>query len=196
MTPEKLAIRFHETYERLSPDFGYQTREASAKPWADVPAQNRALMVAVCAELLDAVAPESDADWDTAVDWLLNSGHNADMDVQDAFWMLSQGLCTEREADDGRLADGTTLRQARAARERAVTAPDLLWRTFSPPGECPFCRKRYTNYVVEWPAGAVELPEWERGRTYACSDDAALIVSHQASLGCEVVARYVGEESW
>lgn len=49
---ERVAQRFHETYERLAPDFGYKTREASAKPWADVPQQNRDLMIAVCAELL------------------------------------------------------------------------------------------------------------------------------------------------
>lgn len=53
MTPEDLAQRFHEAYERLAPDFGYATREASAKPWAQVPEQNRSLMIAVCAELLD-----------------------------------------------------------------------------------------------------------------------------------------------
>lgn len=50
---EALAQRFHETYERLAPSFGYETREASAKPWADVPQQNRLLMIAVCAEILD-----------------------------------------------------------------------------------------------------------------------------------------------
>lgn len=56
---EQLAQRFHEAYERLAPDFGYKTREASAKPWAEVPENNRALMTAVCAEvggpLLDAL---------------------------------------------------------------------------------------------------------------------------------------------
>lgn len=49
---EAVARRFHEAYERLAPDFGYRTREASAKPWDEVPEQNRALMIAVCAELL------------------------------------------------------------------------------------------------------------------------------------------------
>jgi hypothetical protein len=49
---ERLAQRFHETYERLAPNFGYKTREASAKPWSEVPVNNRALMIAVCAELL------------------------------------------------------------------------------------------------------------------------------------------------
>lgn len=52
-TPEALAQRFHETYERLAPGFGYETREASAVPWDDVPEANKALMVAVCAEILD-----------------------------------------------------------------------------------------------------------------------------------------------
>lgn len=46
-----LAQRFHETYERLAPSFGYETRRASAKPWAEVPEQNRNLMIAVCATL-------------------------------------------------------------------------------------------------------------------------------------------------
>ena len=53
---EELACKFHQTYERLAPDFGYETREASAKPWNDVPENNRKLMTAVCAELLDLFA--------------------------------------------------------------------------------------------------------------------------------------------
>jgi hypothetical protein len=52
VNPEQLAERFHETYERLAPDFGYETRRDSARPWAEVPEQNRALMIAVCAEIL------------------------------------------------------------------------------------------------------------------------------------------------
>ena len=52
MTPEKLAQQFHETYERLAPSFGYRTRERSAKPWDEVPEDNRNLMIAVCAEIL------------------------------------------------------------------------------------------------------------------------------------------------
>lgn len=52
MTPEQLAVRFHETYERLAPSHGYETRKESAKPWADVPENNKALMIAVCGEIL------------------------------------------------------------------------------------------------------------------------------------------------
>jgi hypothetical protein len=51
-THEALARRFHEEYERLAPSFGYQTREASAVPWADVPSANKSLMVAVAREIL------------------------------------------------------------------------------------------------------------------------------------------------
>jgi outer membrane lipopolysaccharide assembly protein LptE/RlpB len=50
--PEPIARRFHENYERLAPDFGYETREASAVAWAMVPQQNRELMVATVAALL------------------------------------------------------------------------------------------------------------------------------------------------
>jgi NTP pyrophosphatase (non-canonical NTP hydrolase) len=59
VTPDALAQRFHEAYERLAPSFGYATREASAKPWAEVPENNRRLMTAVCAEIL--AAPRSGA---------------------------------------------------------------------------------------------------------------------------------------
>jgi hypothetical protein len=51
-SPEEIAQAFHEAYERRAPEFGYRTREASAKPWADVPVQNRQLMAAVVGELL------------------------------------------------------------------------------------------------------------------------------------------------
>jgi hypothetical protein len=52
MTPEQLAQLFHETYERLAPDFNYQTRKASAVPWSDVPESNKKLMIAVAGEIL------------------------------------------------------------------------------------------------------------------------------------------------
>lgn len=51
-TAERVAKEFHETYERLAPIYAYRTREASAVPWAEVPENNRALMIAVCESLL------------------------------------------------------------------------------------------------------------------------------------------------
>lgn len=51
-TPEELARFFHETYERLAPDYSYKTRKASAVPWSDVPRNNKRLMIAVSREVL------------------------------------------------------------------------------------------------------------------------------------------------
>lgn len=56
MTAEELAKAFHEAYERLAPSFGYKTREASAKPWEEVPENNKALMKAVAKEVLELFA--------------------------------------------------------------------------------------------------------------------------------------------
>lgn len=50
---ETVAIAFHQAYEELAPQYGYRTREASAKPWDEVPAKNAALMVATAARLLE-----------------------------------------------------------------------------------------------------------------------------------------------
>jgi len=47
-----IAAEFHRIYEAFAPVYGYQTQEASAKPWDEVPEQNRLLMTAVVAELI------------------------------------------------------------------------------------------------------------------------------------------------
>ena len=54
MTPEDLARKFHGIYERLAPQFGYETRKETAVPWEDIPEDNnnKRLMIAVCGELL------------------------------------------------------------------------------------------------------------------------------------------------
>lgn len=44
---ERWARMFHDAYELAAPLFGYETREASRKPWDQVPENNRALMTAV-----------------------------------------------------------------------------------------------------------------------------------------------------
>lgn len=50
---EFVAMRFHQVYERLAPEHGYETREESRVAWPDVPEQNRKLMIAVVGELRD-----------------------------------------------------------------------------------------------------------------------------------------------
>lgn len=62
LTPEELARQFHEAYERLAPEFGYETRPESAVPWEDVPEANRALMVAVAGVILAAARAAVEAE--------------------------------------------------------------------------------------------------------------------------------------
>lgn len=47
--PEMLARKFHEIYERLAPQFGYETRKETRQ--FDPTTPNGKLMIAVCAEL-------------------------------------------------------------------------------------------------------------------------------------------------
>jgi len=51
---EQLARLFHETYERLAPEYGYETRPETAIPWEQIPDDNRnkRLMIAVAGEVL------------------------------------------------------------------------------------------------------------------------------------------------
>lgn len=49
---ERVAQAFHEAYERLAPQHGYNTRAESAMPWPQVPLQNRRLMTAVVRDLI------------------------------------------------------------------------------------------------------------------------------------------------
>lgn len=59
LTPEsmpgaiRLAVLFHETYERLAPQYGYETRPETRV--FDASSQNGKLMIAVCRELRDAL---------------------------------------------------------------------------------------------------------------------------------------------
>jgi hypothetical protein len=49
---ESVAKLFHETYERLAPAFGYETREETRLSWEQLPERNRRLMIASTAEVL------------------------------------------------------------------------------------------------------------------------------------------------
>jgi hypothetical protein len=49
---ERIAKAFHDEYEARAPQHGYETREASAVPWEQVPEANRNLMIGTVAALL------------------------------------------------------------------------------------------------------------------------------------------------
>lgn len=54
MIPEVYIARaFHEAYEKLAPDFGYETRKSSRVAWKDIPKNNRDLMIATVKKLLN-----------------------------------------------------------------------------------------------------------------------------------------------
>jgi hypothetical protein len=44
-------------------------------------------------------AREADHRWSEAVDWLLNSRHTADPDIQGPFWAYVDGIITRDELD-------------------------------------------------------------------------------------------------
>lgn len=48
---EALAQKFHEIYERLAPEYGYETRKETSVPWTALPDNNKRLMIAVCSTL-------------------------------------------------------------------------------------------------------------------------------------------------
>lgn len=50
---ENIARAFHESYERLAPDFNYETRESSRTTWENIPENNKMLMIATVMDLLD-----------------------------------------------------------------------------------------------------------------------------------------------
>lgn len=56
MTGLELAKMFHEVYERLAPDYGYETREDARE--FDSESKNGRLMVATCEEILKRIMPD------------------------------------------------------------------------------------------------------------------------------------------
>ena len=64
ITKEQLALKFHETYERLAPEFGYETRSDTKK--FDSESNNGRLMIAVCEAImrgLEDAAPVCNHEW-------------------------------------------------------------------------------------------------------------------------------------
>ncbi len=56
MSPEQVARMFHECYERLAPNFGYETRKETRS--FDAHSANGKLMIAVCGLVSSAIARE------------------------------------------------------------------------------------------------------------------------------------------
>lgn len=59
LTDEDIAKRFHYTYERLAPQYGYETRPESATAWTHVPEKNRELMIATVKSVRSAITADA-----------------------------------------------------------------------------------------------------------------------------------------
>jgi hypothetical protein len=162
---ERMAELFHEAYERLAPAFGYRTREESAKPWAEVPKQNRDLMIAVCEEVLAALAPEQRGE-----------GREREQERAALAWMRAQAkvYAPSLEADAGALSCSRILADALAA---PPSEPDWLreyeWRKLALIEAATICGRDGSNpeqdaaerALDEWvlaalPGGREREPEW------------------------------------
>lgn len=58
MSIEDVARQFHDTYERLAPDYAWETQVRSRVEWADLPNENRGLMLAVVEEVVGPILAE------------------------------------------------------------------------------------------------------------------------------------------
>lgn len=63
MNAEQLAQFFHETYNRLAPEFGHRKRQAKAKPWTELSELNKNLLTAVVREMLFVLDSEYVLKW-------------------------------------------------------------------------------------------------------------------------------------
>lgn len=63
MNAEQLAQFFHETYNRLAPEFGHRKRQAKAKPWTELSEPNKNLLTAVAREMLFVLDSEYVLKW-------------------------------------------------------------------------------------------------------------------------------------
>jgi len=63
MTIEEACEIMHDAYEIAAVGAGWETQEASRKPWADVPEANKATMRAAVGALLKAIGPRFKIDW-------------------------------------------------------------------------------------------------------------------------------------
>jgi hypothetical protein len=56
LEPNYLAQLFHDSYELLAPQYGYETRKDSAVKWSEVPEKNKKLMIHTATVVSDMLA--------------------------------------------------------------------------------------------------------------------------------------------
>ena len=58
---EALAREFHDVYERMAPNFGYETRQDTRQFDPETP--NGRLMIAVCGDIIDRLSVDISTEW-------------------------------------------------------------------------------------------------------------------------------------
>ena len=111
MNAEELAGKFHETYERLAPSFGYETRKETRAFDPDSP--NGKLMIAVCREIAQPLADERDA---------LRKALELESRCLDGLIRLIEMLTDSPVSLHGHLMDGLGDAQKRLDAYRAILA--------------------------------------------------------------------------
>jgi hypothetical protein len=114
LEPEALARRMHEAYERLAPEFGYQTR-SDTKEFV-LGSSNAQLMIAVCKELLEYAALREEAEQKKNAEryrfWrAANTEDNRRPQAKLGHWLYQVIDATSEDAVDD--AIDTAIRQAR-----------------------------------------------------------------------------------
>lgn len=108
----RLATRFHETYERLAPSFGYETRQDTKE--FDPESPNGRLMVAVCADLAAAPAsPLPGGGQCSGISGELDRRIKSEMD-------FIKDIASNVQRDLAELEDGFSKSQRTAKTDRAV----------------------------------------------------------------------------
>lgn len=127
-----LALRFHEAYERLAPQFGYETRPETRQ--FDAFSKNGKLMVAVCAELLGDTSPATGT---------AQPPHCSQCGLE--YWQTDTGWRHPLEA--GCIYSGAVFAQTPSDRPEGCTWPlrgDCL--VCSKSGACPVDTRLERNY--------------------------------------------------
>lgn len=70
MEVEEVAKLFHDTYERLAPEFGYETQPRTAVAWENVPEPNKSLMIAVAEHVMHKILGTIPCEEDENGEWV------------------------------------------------------------------------------------------------------------------------------
>ncbi len=209
VTAEELASRFHEIYESLAPHFGYRTREASAVPFHQIPANNRRLMIATCSAILKYLQePDVPREFDHTGCHAEQRGGRMmkfyDADLQSEHRAMQTRIATLEAENRGKdatiqkLLDGAVPRNSvgnvKDALRQAVKTTEGVRRKLADSESgpnCKYCGRDlvYCNCGATGPCAALEA-------RIAAVADSLDVYAETADLAVEVESLKAQKESW